>query len=101
MNEENLHTMDLVRNYPNGAEEWVCPTCGRRFLMQWTPEFRRIVLEPGDDLASHTGGKGGIVMGSMQVSQDQDSFDPADPTLQPWLDWVDRINLSSLLDAAD
>jgi hypothetical protein len=101
MNEEAEHKMDLVRYYPSGAEDWVCPTCGRRFLLQWTPEFRRIVLEPGDELASHSGGKGGVVMGSMQVSQDQDDFDLTDPTLLPWLDWVERVNLDSLLDAVD
>lgn len=53
------HEMILKQTHEGGAEEWYCPTCGRRFLMQWPPNFKRIVLECGDENAIHTGSKGG------------------------------------------
>jgi hypothetical protein len=52
------HEMILEQTHAGGAEEWYCPTCGRRFLMQWPPNFKRIVLECGDENAIHTGSKG-------------------------------------------
>lgn len=44
----------------SGAEEWVCPTCGRRMLLRWPPEYEKLVLDHGDDSAIHVGGKGGV-----------------------------------------
>ncbi len=50
------HTMILERTHDTGAEEWVCPTCGRRFVAQWTPTIRRLILNAGDETVSHSGG---------------------------------------------
>ncbi len=52
------HAMILQSTAPDGVEEWLFPACGRRFLMQWPPEYKKTVLEPGDEYAVHTGGKG-------------------------------------------
>lgn len=66
------HEMCLEKAHPSGAEEWYCPTCGRRFLMQWPPKYQKIVLEPGDEYALHSGSKGGLRMGSLQISEAKD-----------------------------
>ncbi len=67
--QQQRHEMILEKTHPTGAEEWYCPTCGRRMLFRWRPEFRRIVLEPGDEYAQHSGSKGGLRIGPVQVTQ--------------------------------
>jgi hypothetical protein len=81
MIEPQHHLMQLATTYPSGAEEWSCPTCGRRFVMTGLPGYEqltlergarhvlawgraigtavaaKIVLDPGDDAAFHTGSK--------------------------------------------
>lgn len=69
---QQQHHMQLEKSYPSGAEEWYCPTCGRRFLMQYPPKYKKIVMEIGDEYAAHSGGKGGLQMGPLQISQDED-----------------------------
>lgn len=49
------HEMRMVTTHPSGAEEWVCPECGRHFIAQWSPNFRRVILESGDEMTVHTG----------------------------------------------
>jgi hypothetical protein len=58
--EQKRHEMVLERTHESGAEEWYCPVCGRRFLMQWPPNYKKIIIEPGDEYAIHSGGKGGL-----------------------------------------
>jgi hypothetical protein len=67
MYEQEQHEMQIERSHPSGAEEWYCPTCGRRFLMQWPPAYSKIILQPGDEYAIHTGGKGGVSMGTPRI----------------------------------
>jgi hypothetical protein len=62
--------MRLEKTHASGAEEWYCPTCGRRFLMQWPPSYQKIILEPGDEYAMHSGSKGGMRIGSLGISED-------------------------------
>ncbi|MGE5292344.1 MAG: hypothetical protein ACM3ML_35190 [Micromonosporaceae bacterium] len=62
------HEMILNGCAESGAEEWVCPDCGRRVLLRWPPDFERLVLEHGDDTAVHVGGKGGVRMGGVEVT---------------------------------
>ena len=69
---QSQHQMQLEKTHASGAEEWSCPTCGRRFLMQYPPNYKRIVLEVGDEYAMHSGGKGGLQMGPVNLSQDED-----------------------------
>jgi hypothetical protein len=81
MLEPQRHLIQLATTYPSGAEEWSCPTCGRRFVMHglagyeqltlergekhvlaWgrtigTAVAAKVVLEAGDDAAFHTGSK--------------------------------------------
>jgi hypothetical protein len=62
------HTMTLVTTYPTGAEDWLCPECGYRFVMRWQP-FKRLCLVEGDYDAVHIGQRGGIIMGGVEVEQ--------------------------------
>jgi hypothetical protein len=47
-----------------GVEEWRCPTCGRRVLVRWPPDYSRTVLDEGDPDAAHTGGSGVLITGA-------------------------------------
>jgi hypothetical protein len=62
------HTMTLVGQAQSGAEEWVCPRCGRRMLLRWPPDYQKLVLEEGDESAVHVGGKGGLQVGGAEVA---------------------------------
>jgi hypothetical protein len=88
--DDQPHEMQLIATHASGAEEWFCPRCGRRFLMQWPPEYKKIVLEPGDECVIHGGAKGGLRMGLAEFSHD-------DPTLleglRPWVRGLKDINL--------
>ena len=49
------HRMRRTERWATGAEEWWCPTCGRRLLLHWPPRYRKLVLDRGDERAAHTG----------------------------------------------
>jgi len=114
MFEQSAHAMELEHTYPSGAEEWYCPTCGRRMIMQWPPKYKKIVLEAGDEYATHAGGKGGIQIGGVQAAaaddllsggasqldggapdaRDEEASDDLDrDSLGPWLKWLDDADL--------
>jgi hypothetical protein len=104
MNEQH-HVMVLDKQYPTGEEDWYCPTCGRRFIVNWEPKFKRTILETGDEYAVHSGGKGGLQLGSMQITPVNDSIaeeEPApaveDPRLAPWAEWLDESGFEDLWD---
>jgi hypothetical protein len=69
---QDQHQMQLEKVHPSGAEEWCCPSCGRRFLLQWPPAYKRIIMEAGDEYATHSGAKGGVRMGSLQINPNHD-----------------------------
>jgi hypothetical protein len=71
------HDMQLVTTDSTGAEEWYCPTCGRRFLLRWPPNYEKVVLEPGDEQAIHNGSKGGLKLQPPQM-EPQGSREPDD-----------------------
>jgi hypothetical protein len=54
------HEMRLVGKAASGAEEWLCPTCLRRVLIEWPPHYEMVVLERGDESVAHAGGRGGL-----------------------------------------
>ena len=97
---EQTHEMQLETTHSSGAEEWYCPTCGRRFLLNMPPDYRKIILNAGDEYAIHSGSKGGLKMGAIQVGK---SEEPALPqtivaTLEKILKDFDR---DDPLDASD
>lgn len=80
------HTMQLERTLPSGAEEWFCPVCGRRFLMQWPPAYSKVVLDAGDEYAVHSGARGGLRVEVPPVASRYDA--PPSDELRPWLRWL-------------
>ncbi len=72
MFESSSHQMELATTLPTGEEEWFCPTCGRRFLMQWAPAYKKVILAPGDEYAIHRGGKGGVQIGPPTIDQSKE-----------------------------
>src|SRR3990172_5241772 len=86
------HDMCLEKTHPSGAEEWYCPIFLRRVLMQWPPKYQKIVLEPGEEYALHSGSKGGLRMGPLQVSEADD-----EPVLSEEL----RAAIEEVLDKVD
>jgi hypothetical protein len=60
--------MILSGSGESGAEEWACPTCGRRMLLRWPPHYEKLILEHGDETAIHVGGKGGLRVGQVAVA---------------------------------
>jgi hypothetical protein len=106
MEPQEKHTMMIAKTYPNGAEEWVCPTCGLRFVMQWPPVFKKIILEEGDPNAIHSGGKGGVVIGIPQMKPLEKSSEADEEiessidetTLNPWREYFNNMNINDRLD---
>jgi hypothetical protein len=75
------HQMKRAGIRENGAEEWSCRSCGRRLLLRWSPQYQKLVLEPGDEHATHTGATAGVQLGPLEVVA------PIDPPAGPGLDW--------------
>jgi hypothetical protein len=95
MQERERHEMVLNATHASGAEEWLCPTCGRRFLLQWPPDYKKIVLNSGDESALHTGGKGEERLDVSERAHEA-TEDVADERLQPWLTWMDSSDFDRL-----
>jgi hypothetical protein len=64
--------MTRTRALERGVEEWSCTRCTRRLLLRRPPVFEKIVLDRGDEWATHVGGSAGLEMGAMAAR-------PADP----------------------
>ena len=96
------HEMFLGKTHSSGAEEWSCPTCGRRMTITWQP-WKKIILEPGDIYAAHSGSKGTMNIGYLQINH-KNEYDPPpatepsveDPYLDPWVRWLDEMDLDDL-----
>jgi hypothetical protein len=122
MNQQEHHEMVLETTHSSGAEEWYCPTCGRRFLLQWPPTYKKIVLECGDEEALHSGSKGGLRIGpSIVVTEtkaaaqephhdrgpaplsdmEQPDDAPLAEELGPWLNWLKDASLGDRLNEID
>ena len=106
MEEQQRHEMVFEQTDRLGAEEWYCPTWGRRMLVNWEPKFKKIILEVGDEYALHSGSKGGLQLGSVQVMS-VDDLNPGgesqpldeDFRLTPWVRWLNDVNFENLWDS--
>jgi len=110
MDEQQRHEMVLEKTHSSGAEEWHCPTCGRRMLVNWQPQFKKIILETGDDYAMHSAAKGLLPMVGINAQWPVTPVDGAtpqaepealleeDPRLAPWLAWLEEVDFDSLWD---
>jgi hypothetical protein len=100
MDERQKHEMILENKHPSGADEWFCPTCGRRMLISWEPKFRRTVLEAGDPQAIHGGFRIDLPMGDLPASaamgspsheyQENVELNIDDARLGPWKAWLEK-----------
>jgi hypothetical protein len=105
MNEK--HEMVLKKTHPSGAEEWSCPTCGRRMLIRWEPKFKRTVLEAGSSDAAHSGFKSSPQISGMLSSINENALpEETEPSidaarLAPWEAWLEESNFESLWDNDD
>ena len=94
MNQEQ-HEMVLEMTHASGAEEWYCPTCGRRFLMQWPPAYEMVILEVGDQYAQHSGSIGGLRIGSAQAAQGEPETDEiSEERLRPWIKALEDLDIN-------
>jgi hypothetical protein len=93
---QEQHEMVLQTIHPSGAEEWFCPTCGRRFLMQWPPAYNKVILVPGDEAAIHSGGRGNLNLDPLQatqeIQQEKEEIKYDEVRLQPWVEWMEAVD---------
>jgi hypothetical protein len=108
MNEQQRHEMVLGTTHLSGAEEWNCPTCGRRLLISWEPNFKKTVLEAGDEFSIHSGGKGGLKIGNTRIlpandpNPQEEPMTPIDDArLAPWELWMNKTDFEDLWDDED
>ena len=100
--DQQRHEMNLVNIHSSGAEEWSCPSCGRRMTITWHP-WKKIVLEEGDMYTLHCASKGGLRLGLTVTTQGNDeSQEPSteassdDPYLAPWMQWLENVDMDDL-----
>jgi len=63
------HRMALAKTRESGAEEWLCPVCGRRLLVSWEP-WNKTVLTPGDEKALHAGARRGMGFDGLETANE-------------------------------
>ena len=102
MSEQQRPEMILETTHPSGAEEWYCPTCGRRMTITWQP-WKKVILEPGDLHVAHGGSKGILKIGPLHLSPENENgllsaAEPSveDPYLAPWAQWLDKMGWDEL-----
>lgn len=94
MYDTQQHEMQLEIRQPSGAEEWYCPTCGRRILLEVSPTYGMTIIEPGDTYARHSGSHGGLRIGPVQVAQqDAERDEVSEESLRPWIRALEDLNL--------
>lgn len=85
---DHSHEILVVKKHTSGAEEWYCPTCARRFIVQWSPEYQCIVLNQGDETAIYNMGRGALVLlAPVDVVSEE--------RLAPWQQWIEHLDLES------
>ena len=68
--QELHHEMSLETTYPSGAQEWFCPFCARRVILDLEPTLSYLVLDEGDINVTHTGDTGDLRVGPLQTQND-------------------------------
>lgn len=110
------HLLTLVKTHTDGAEEWICPTCGHRVLIDWNSTARKTVITPGDTTISHVGGCATrqfsphmlAATGRSSTSPQPAIFVheelgpiPMTETLHPWLRWMQSVGLANAVDTME
>jgi len=90
MSEQRQHEMVLESIHPSGAEEWLCPECGRRFVAQWEPQFKRVILVEGQDRVIHKGQAiNQLIDGNSNLSSEEEGLQDV------WKEWLDKLDFDS------
>jgi hypothetical protein len=97
MNDKH-HEMILEKTHISGVEEWYCPSCGRRFLVQWPPAYKMIVLEPGEEDTRHNVSKVNSRVSSIRVTQAEETELIEEFRLIPWIEWMEKVDFDSRWD---
>jgi hypothetical protein len=98
---DNYHEMVFERTHLSGVEEWFCPNCGRRFLVQWPPAYKMIVLEPGEKDTRHNLSKVNSRPSGVQAPQTQEPEPIDEFRLIPFLEWMEKVDFASRWDKND
>jgi hypothetical protein len=96
--EQERHEMIVVDGGDGDTDRLYCPTCGRLIVVQWTPEFVKTIVEPGDENALHTGGIIGLQAGAFQSSPELAPGADEANRLEQWDSWLDEMDFSDLWD---
>lgn len=92
---ENYHEMILEKTHLSGVEEWYCPTCGRRFLVQWPPAYKIIILAQGDKDIRHNVSRANSRIGSLPAMQLEATDLTDEFRLLPWIKWMEKVDFDS------
>jgi hypothetical protein len=92
---EKYHEMILQETHISGVEEWYCPDCGRRFLVQWPPAYKMIIVESGNKDIRHNVSRANSRIGSLPVTK-LEATDLIDEfRLIPWIKWMEKVDFNS------
>lgn len=95
---DNFHEMVFEKTHLSGVEEWYCPSCGRRFLVQWPPAYKMVILEPGEKDTRHNLSKVNSRLSAPQTNK----IEPIEEfRLIPWLKWMEEVDFASRWDKSD
>jgi hypothetical protein len=92
---DNYHEMVFEKTHLSGVEEWYCPSCGRRFLVQWPPSYKMVVLEPGEKDTRHNLSKINSQRGTLQNTPAEEPEPIDEFRLIPWLKWMEKVDFAS------
>ncbi len=92
---DNYHEMVFEKTHLSGVEEWYCPSCGRRFLVQWPPAYKMIVLEPGEKDTRHNLSKLNSRPVAPQAIQTEEPELIEEFRLIPFLKWMKAVDFDS------
>lgn len=92
---EQPHEMVLEKTHLSGVEEWYCPSCGRRFLVQWPPSYKMIIVAQGDKDTRHNVSKANSLIGSYPITRTKEADFIDESRLIPWLKWMEKVDFDS------
>jgi hypothetical protein len=94
--DDTHHEMILEQTHISGVEEWYCPTCGRRFLVQWPPAYKMIVIEAGEKDTRHNLSRSNRRIGSLPPAQLGAAELTDEVRLIPWLKWMEKVDFDGM-----
>lgn len=98
---DNYHEMVFEKTHLSGVEEWYCPSCGRRFLVQWPPAYKMVILEAGEKDTRHNLSKVNSRMSAPPTTQTKEIEPIEEFRLIPWLEWMEKVDFASRWDKSD